>query len=496
MTRGVALSVAVTVLAAGCAGPGGYSPDGVPPPVAASYARTPAPAEQPRAVVQAGYQDKQPDPAPRPAALARPAETLFSGRPELTAADLIPAILARNPTVEQMAAAAVAAAARYPQVTSLDDPTVTFWTAPGSAGSPNADYAARVELSQKFLYPGKRGLKGQNALAEASAATRDVDDVRLQLVEAAVSALADYYAADRGLAVAGENLKLLREFRQNAEARYKTGVAQQQDVLQADVELARQEERLVSFRRARAVAVARINTLLHQAPDIPLPPPAEPAVGGGLPDVAALRSQALAARPDLMALLDRVAAEEASLALACREYKPDFELMAAYDGFWQEAAGRPLQFQIGARVNLPVRYARRGGAVAEAQAKVAQRRAELARQIDQVNLQVQEAFEQLRESEEVVALYRTRVLPAAEANVKQAQAGYVTGRVPFLSLVEAQRGLVGFRERFYELIAESARRRATLERAVGGPVRTAPGPVTPQAPAPAAPTPGGGAATP
>ena len=343
-----------------------------------------------------------------------------------------------------------------------------FSTAPGSSWSGNTDYAARVEVSQKFLYPGKRHIKGAAALAEAAAAARDVDEARLQLTEAATAAHADYYLAEKGFGVAEENRKLLQEFRQNAETRYRTGQAPQQDVLQADVELARQEERLVTLRRTRQVARARINTLMHLPPDNPLPSPANPTAGSRITDAAELRTRAAAARPELKATAARLAAEEATLALAEKEYNPDVEVFAAYDGFWQGVSSRPLQWQIGARVNLPVRYARRDGAVAEARAKVGAETAELARLGDQVNFQVQEAFEQVRETVEIVRLYEVKVLPAAEANVKEAQSGYVTGKVPFLNLVEAQRNRVALSDRYYETVAEAARRRAALERAVGG----------------------------
>ena len=43
--------------------------------------------------------------------------------------------------------------------------------------------------------------------------------------------------------------------------------------------------------------------------------------------------------------------------------------------------------------------------------------------------------------------------------------------MPFLNLVEAQRSRVALRDRYYEAIAEAARRRAALERAAGGSVR-------------------------
>lgn len=379
---------------------------------------------------------------------------------------VVDAVVSRSPTLEEMHAAAATAAARYPQVTSLDDPVFAFTTAPGSIGSRNADYAARAEISQKLPFPGKRDLKGQVSTAEAAAAARGVDDAKLALVAAAKSAVADYYLAMKGTAVAEENAKLLREFRQNAESRYKTGQAPQQDLLQAEVEVARQEERLVAWRRARQVAIARLNTLMHLPPDSPLPPPAEISASSAIPDAAVLRAAALS-RPDLKAVLDRLAADEAALALALKEYKPDVDVMAAYDGFWQGDGGRPLQWQIGARVNLPMRYSRRSGAVSEAQSRVAQRRAELAKLTDRVNFEVQEAWEQVREADEIVKLYGTKILPAAEANVKEAQTGYVAGRVPFLNLIEAQRNRVGLRDRYYEAIAESLRRRAALERAAG-----------------------------
>ncbi len=431
--------------------------------------RVPTLVQQQRSVVPIAH--KEAASVELPLNASPPAQQPLKGVMSLTAEDVVRVILERNPTLDQMRATAAAAAARYPQVTSLDDPTATAWTAPGSIGSPNVNYAARVEISQKLFYPGKRGLRGDAAKADALAATEDVEDARLQLTEAARAALADYYLAVKATTVAEENAKILVEFRKNAAARYKAGQGQQQDVLQADVEIARQDERLVSLRRARLVAVARLNTLMHMPPDSPLPPPGDARVTGTLLEAATLREIALG-RPDVRAVVARVAAEESTLALAIKEYKPDVEVMAAYDGFWQGLGGRPLQWQVGLRTNLPVRFARREGAVAEARAKVTQRRAELARLTDRINFEVQEAFERVREANEVVILYESKVLPAADANVKEAEAGYTNNRVPFLNLIEAQRNAVSLRDRYYEAVAESARRRAALDRAVGAPLPT------------------------
>jgi cobalt-zinc-cadmium efflux system outer membrane protein len=121
-----------------------------------------------------------------------------------------------------------------------------------------------------------------------------------------------------------------------------------------------------------------------------------------------------------------------------------------------------------------VQLERRRAAVAEARARLAQRQAALARQTDQVNFEVQQAYEQVRESEKAVRLYDKTILPAAEGNVGAAEPAYVNGKIPFLSLIEAERNLVGLRDRYYEVIADYFRRRAALERIVGGPLVPAP----------------------
>ncbi len=395
----------------------------------------------------------------------------FASQNLLVVDQLVEQVLARNRSLAQMTAAWQAASARYPQVTSLEDPMFGTMVAPASIGSNNVEFGYRAEVSQKFPFPGKRGLRGQSALAEASAAGHDVEDMRLQLVESAKNGFYEYFLLHRALAVNEESLRLLKEIRRVAQERYeKVKTAAEQDIFQADVEIGRQQQRALILDRMRKVAAARLNTLMHLPPESPLPPPPEKiSLADGLPPVESLRSQALGQRPDLRASEDKVRAEQAALELTRQEFYPDFEATAAYDTIMGNGPTRDLAGQIGVRINLPVRQARRYAAVAEAQARVAQRQAELDKQTDQVGFQVQEAYEQVRESEKTVQLYEKTILPAARKNIEAAQSAYETGKIPFLSLVEAQRSLVELQDRSYEAIADYFRRRATLERVTGGP---------------------------
>lgn len=467
-----------------------------------------APSDEVGAVRHANH---SPQPGAESTAIGqKPDENPFAGVNVLSVDALVQQVVARNPSLAEMVAVWQAASARYPQVTSLDDPMFGAAVAPTSIGSNEVDFGYRLEVAQKLPFPGKLGLRGQNALAEAAAAANDVGDVRLQLVESAKHAFYEYYLVHRALEVNEESLRLLRRFKQDAENRFRTAGGSVADIHQADVELGRQRERALLLERMRQVAIARLNTLMHLPPDAFLPPPAQPllhvlgkvqpvlgaiisqwspitdfAIAAmleaikreeALPAVEYLRSAALARRPDLQALANRIAAEHASLALADKEFYPDFEAMAMYDAFWQE---KDLRAALALRFNLPVRKERRFGAIAEAQARIAQRQAELAKQIDQMNFEVQQAYAQAVEGEKVVRLYETAVLPDARKNVEAAQREYSVGKVPFLTLIEAQRNLVSLSDRYYEAVADYYRRRATLERSIGGPVApssSAPGP--------------------
>jgi outer membrane protein TolC len=235
-------------------------------------------------------------------------------------------------------------------------------------------------------------------------------------------------------------------------------------VLQADVEIGLQKERSITLNRMRKVAQARINTLLHLEPDLSLPPslreiPLEIEKRNG----EQLREEARANRPDLRSLEDKIRADDTAVQLARKEFSPDYEALAAYDSFWQ-GMDKQMQYQLGLRMNLPSQRSKRYAALAEAQSKLAQRKAERKKLEDQINFQVQEAFEQLKESTQIMELFKKTTLPATEANVREAQTSYISGKIPFLTLVEAQKEMYLARDRFYQAQAEAFRRKATLDR--------------------------------
>jgi outer membrane protein TolC len=381
---------------------------------------------------------------------------------------LVEEVLARNPSIDAMVATWRAAAARYPQEIALDDPMFDGSVGPDSWGDPNLKAGYMVMASQKFPWPGKRRLRGSIANAEASAAASEIDDVRLQLAEAARLAFVDYFAAYRNLAFNAENVRELREYRDTATAKFRASTASQQDILQSDVELALLSERQYQLDREIRVATARINTLLHRDANESLPPPpATLATTDRLPAPAPLLETANRARPDLAAMSAEIRSAQAALALACKEFYPDPELYFKYDAFWQEA---PLRPAVGMNVNVPLYREKRWAAVREARAKLQIRRAEYERLVDEVANEIYAAHARLVESQRTSQLYDQTIVPAAENNVESARAGYTSGNVDFLRLIDARRQLIALHEQQIEALSNYHRAAAELERTVGAPI--------------------------
>jgi outer membrane protein TolC len=276
----------------------------------------------------------------------------------------------------------------------------------------------------------------------------------------------DYYLVARSLEINAEHIVLLEEFKRIATVRYEAGEASQQDPIQAEVELTHAMHREIVLETARRVTTEQINALLHRRPDRALPPPPGRAV---VPDAGAdaadqLITRALEDRPELAAAGARVAAEEARVDLAWREYFPDFTVTGSYNRLWQKSDLQPF---VGVQLNVPLQLGRRKAAVEEAQARLEQARSQRLAIEDDVRLAVHSGVDRLGEAGHVARLYRDRLLPAANDQVGAARSGFETGRNSFLTLIDAERNLRNVELGYEEALANVGRRRAELDRALG-----------------------------
>lgn len=355
-------------------------------------------------------------------------------------AQLVHAVLARNPNVDAALHAWRATVERQPQADALPDPRLEYSFAPLSIGAQNVDYGQVITVRQDFPFPGRLSLRSAVAIAEAAAAREDYATVRLQLAVMAAQLYDGLYTIERALEINDEHQRLLEDVRSTALDQLTAGRANQDAPLQAELDLRRvQLDRIQLVAQLRVVR-ARLNGLLHRAPERELPATVArlEVTAETLPSSAALQSRALGGRPELRAAGHRVDARDAARELAEHEQLPDFGIMASYNSMWP---GFAHQLMVGVSITVPLQIDAHVAAVREQDARSAEARSRREAVEDRIRVEVEEARAHVVHARGTLTLIEGRMLPTARDQLEAARAAYVTGRGTFQPVIDAERSL-------------------------------------------------------
>jgi cobalt-zinc-cadmium efflux system outer membrane protein len=383
---------------------------------------------------------------------------------ELDRAAVVAAVLARNPDLDAARAAWRAAVAGYPSAVALEDPMARYALAPFSIGS-DAPFGQRIEISQKLPWPGKRGLRGDAALADAEAAQAEFEALRLDLAEAAVQAFDDNYIATRALEINQHHRELLERIEKSALAQHMTGHASQQDSIEARAHTIELDRERLMLEKQRRVAVAMLNRLLHRKADAELPPPpAHLVVARAIEPPGDPPREPSRQHPKQLAAAARLRARQADVDQADRAFYPDFEVMGSYDSMWDIWQHR---FMIGVGIEIPLQRGKRHAELERARAEQAKAAAELASVTDMLDEGRERARREIDESNEALELSEQQLLPTARQRVDAALAGFTAGQNPFSTVVMAEHELRDVELAIERMRADLDRQLAALDRLEG-----------------------------
>lgn len=383
-----------------------------------------------------------------------------SGDPVLDA--LVAEALQKNPELLALADTALAARARPEQAQALADPMLTTtYTNDGwapSLGSRDMTTLAFM-VSQELPFSGKRRLRRELSIRDAAAVEPQLARSRRALVAAVTRAYHGLVLSRELLALAGEQEQLWKQIEGTVRARYAVGQGAQPDVLRVLTEVTRVEQlRTLQLAEAR-IREAELNRLLDRPPATAVETGARLALRPVEESLASVVERLTLASPELSgAALSRERADLA-VALAHKEYKPDFSVQAGY----MNRGGLEPMWLAGVGVTLPVQRKRlaSGMAEAEAQARASARLADSVRL--QLRYRTEERLAQLQAAEKIATLYDKGIVPQDRLSVDAAVANYQTGKVPFVAVLEALTTLYNDRATHLGLLADHARTRASLE---------------------------------
>lgn len=400
--------------------------------------------------------------------LARAGNVPGADAPDLLPAPLTPevfteAVIAHNASLEAMRQAVLAATARIKPAGALDDPTLSVSAAPRTFGSAMGSMGD-IEISQALPWWGTLDARTQVARAEAEAATRDVEALRLRVAAIARGAFSDWVFVHRAFEINAANQALLGELRDIARVRYTTGQAPQEDVLQAEVSRTMLRQQRLELERQRTVIQTRMNALLDRRPQEAIPQPAELPDVTLLPAEERLAERALA-HPHVRELQAEESAAQAREHLEEKERYPKFGVSAGYNNMWSEPAQRPM---LGLSITLPIDQEKYRAAIDAARAQARRAASTLEDQRASVLADLASAYAATHEAAQSLALYRDELVPLAHTTLEVARSEYSSGRGDFLNVLTAEQHRLDTELGLARMQSEYYQRLAQLEQASGG----------------------------
>ena len=390
--------------------------------------------------------------------------------PRLELGQVYQAARAQNPRADAARALATAAQARVPSAKLPPDPQVQLgfmnYTIPGLAPM-DAIGMTQLQVMQMIPTAGKLGLSGRSASAQAGAATERARDVEWDVRSRVAMAFYDLYATDQALEVSRQTLRLLQDIRSIAEAMYRVGEGRQADVLRAQVEIARMVEDTVRMTTMRTGMAARLNALLNRAADALVASPALPTFPDSVLPLDAVVAQSQNGRPMVRAAERDVDAAAAQAKLARRDIWPDLTVGLQY-GQRGSVMGTERMGSLMLGASIPVFAPRRQLKMREETAAMQRMaEAELLDMRAQTRGDVTSAYASLVRARNLTALYRTTIIPQAEAAVASALSAYRVGSVDFMTLLDDRMTVNKYRQELFALEGEQGKSWAELEMLLG-----------------------------
>lgn len=381
--------------------------------------------------------------------------------------------LLANPEIRIAAQKIAMAEAHVSGASALDDPSLMYrgWQVPLAKPW---DYNAAMNMfmvGQSLPGPGKRALRSQVARDAIIVAKADLEAKRRQISASVRKAFYDLLRTADELRVHDEQVGIAQQAFEAARIKYSVGKVPQQDVLKAQVGLTKLIEHLVMLEQDADLSRATLNILLGRSPDTPLEVSGQHAIPAQVPTLSELKQLAVQNRPELIASAATIQQAQDEVALARKQYTPDF---SANVGYMLAPSGSQFRnnYMIEGSMTLPwLNRRKHESEISEANAAVEERRAEFDAMRLTVFQQIQEALVRANSSKRLVDLYQNSLRPQSEATLRSTVIAYENDRTDILNLLDSQNTTLDVDYAYFRALADFEQRMAELELAVGAPVQ-------------------------
>jgi outer membrane protein, heavy metal efflux system len=380
---------------------------------------------------------------------------------------------ANNPQISAADHGARAARQIAPQVTTLPDPKFTYQQL--SVGSPkpfagytNSDFAyIGIGASQELPYPGKLRARGDVAERDADTKQAEVEVTKTSIADAVKADYLQLAYLQQTLGILRQNESVLDQLIQDATAHYQVGQGMQQDVLQAQVDRTKIVKEITMHHQQMGQAQAHLKGLLsrdQRSPDIIIEDLIATPLQRTSEELLAMVRQN---NPQIQVDASSVRKQDAQLASAKREGKPDFEVDYIYQNTDRKYRD---YYMLTFDVRFP-RKARVNAEIAEAMEKRSESQQTLNAHLQQQLAEVQEGYVKATSDEELLKEYREGLVPQSEAAYRATLSAYASNREQFTHVLSYFTDLLNLKLEYAQTLVDHEAALAHLETLTGATLR-------------------------
>ena len=378
--------------------------------------------------------------------------------------DMLQAVVLCNPEIAAAQNDNEAATGRLIQAGLYPNPTIEFEAEDIPAG--DVDFSRNkntVSIIQPIIFGKRRSTAISAATAEQEALRFALQNTIYQVLGDVRLAYMDLAYYKMALTLNGELLAQANKILAIAQARFNERAAPESELIAAQLKSTKFE---LNRRKLKLDILSTAKHLQSFLPDVPVP---QERISSELlfelPSLSLdrLLADARERHPLILASQKTVEAAKHRLALAKAERIPDVSFRGAYG---RDTLERENIIEVGISMPLPL-FNRNQGRIAEMQHKVSRSQHDAKSQCTRLETEITALQAAYMTARDYVAVYQTKIVPAAEKASEQVLVGYRAGRTGFPDLLNAQEGLAGEKLNLLDAVRDMNRSYALLYKITG-----------------------------
>jgi outer membrane protein TolC len=377
-----------------------------------------------------------------------------------------------NPQIEAARQGWQAAKQVPTQVSTLPDPQfnlqqVNVGSPRPFAGYTNSDFAyLGIGVSQDIPYPGKLRLKGEIAKREADVSQQQIESVRRAVLADIKGTYFQLAYLSKTLAILEEDGELLKQMEQAADARYRSGMGTQQDILQAQLQKTKLLREIAMHHLQVGKLEAQLKQLLNRSQESPDIESADLLETPLVQTYADLLAAARVQNPEIARAQKMIERQSLQVDLARKDFYPDFNVQY----MWQRTD--PAQFRayymLSVGIKVPIyRSRKQRPELAQAESEKLRAGSELQAQSQQVASELRAQYVIVQQTSELLKIHREGLSPQARSEFQSGLAAYQSNKQDFQALLTAFLDVLHLDEDYWQNVAEYETAIARLEQLTG-----------------------------